>query len=46
MKILKEGTISNTEKGREIRGFIIDCEGEPINLDELIQYSKLEKKKE
>jgi len=45
MKILKEGIISHTEKGASIKGFIVNCEGGPIDLDEMIQYTKLKKVK-
>ena len=37
MKIIKHGTIKNGV----IKGFVFDCEGGPVELDELIQTAKI-----
>lgn len=42
MKVLKQGTIiRNEEGGLTFSGFVFDCEGGSVNLDEFIQFCKL-----
>ena len=42
MKIIKWGTIKRNELGGvTVSGFHIDCEGEPMNLEDLIRIGNL-----
>jgi len=41
-KLLKRGIIKNTQEGKIIKNFVIDCEGKNVALNELFQFSKIE----